>query len=79
MQPIFPSFQLDRILFDLLNIAFLIGFFLYVIFAFIALRQIDLMRKTVVTPFSPVVLVIGILHFLAALALLVFAFFFLKF
>jgi len=56
---------------------FFLGFFLYLIFAFIAVRQIDIMRKTVVTPFAGVIQIIGMLHLLLAFGLLIFSFIYL--
>jgi len=40
----------------------LLGVFLYFIFAIIIVRQINVMKKTLITPFSPVVLTIGLIH-----------------
>jgi hypothetical protein len=75
----FPAFpftptDLNVVLLNGVRVLFYIGFFFYVIFAFIALRQIEIMRKTVVTPFSPVVFIIGLLHLLLAVGALFFAF-----
>ncbi|MDH5533385.1 MAG: hypothetical protein OEX81_03095 [Candidatus Pacebacteria bacterium] len=41
---------------------FLVGVLLYFIFAIIIVRQIHIMKKTLITPFSPVVLTIGYGH-----------------
>jgi len=73
----FPPFNPDSISLLLLNgvrILFYIGFVFYIVFSFIALRQIEIMRKTVVTPFSGVVLLIGIAHLIVAIGALLFAF-----
>jgi hypothetical protein len=76
----FPPFSPDSIntlLLDGVRLLFYAGFFLYIVFAFIALRQIEVMRRTVVTPFSTAVLLLGILHLLFAIGALLFAFVFL--
>jgi hypothetical protein len=73
----FPEYSpalLSDLLLDGVRIIFYIGFFFYVIFAFIALRQIELMRKTVITSFSTAVLLLAILHLFIALGALLFAF-----
>lgn len=73
----FPDYSpalLNDLLLNGVRIIFYVGFFFYVIFAFIALRQIELMRKTVITSFSAAVLFLGILHLLIALGALLFAF-----
>ncbi len=57
---------------------FLIGFGLYVIFAFVAARQIDNMGKTVITPLSPFIQLLGYLHLLVAIGAFVFTFMFLQ-
>jgi len=74
MFPPFSALSFTDLLLNGVKILFYIGFFFYVIFAFIALRQIDDMRKTVETTFSSAVLIIGILHLLLAIGLLVFVF-----
>lgn len=72
--PVFEFGSAFEILLNGVRIIFYVGFFFYVIFAFIALRQIEVMRKTVITPFSPVVLLLGIVHLLIALGALALAF-----
>lgn len=49
---------------------FVIGAILYLIFALLVLRQIDLMKKTLITPFSPVVTTLGLVHLAAAVMML---------
>lgn len=74
----FPGVTPDSISLLLLGgvrILFYLGFFFYVIFAFIALRQIEVMRKTVATPFSAAVMLLAIGHLLLAIGAFVFAFF----
>ena len=41
---------------------FLVGILLYFIFSIIVVRQIHVMKRTIVTPFSPIVLMIGYSH-----------------
>lgn len=47
--------------------SFIILAALYVGFAFIVTRQITIMSKTIVTPFSPAVKLIGMIHLVVAL------------
>ncbi len=50
-----------------LKIMFVLGGGLYVIFAFVVIRQISLMRHTLITSFSRVIQLIGYFHFICAL------------
>jgi hypothetical protein len=65
---------LQTVILSLIKLLFLVGFGIYAIFAFIATRQIEIMKKTVMTSFSPVVQLLGLLHLgLAILVLVIFA------
>ena len=58
------------------KLLFVLVAFLYLAFAFVVTRQIKVMRTTLVTPFSPIVRLVGYLHFgLALLVLMAFIFF----
>jgi hypothetical protein len=72
-----PEFSLNMLLLNSVTVLFLTGFILYVFFAFIAIRQIEVMRKTVITPLSSTIQLLGYLHFLLAVGATVFAFFYL--
>lgn len=74
MLPLFSTSSLNMLLLSGVRLLFYIGFFLYVVFAFIALRQIEVMRKTVITPFSAIVFFLGFAHLLLAIVALLFAF-----
>jgi hypothetical protein len=41
---------------------FLLGILVYLVFAIIIVRQIHVMKKTLITSFEPVVLTIGLTH-----------------
>jgi hypothetical protein len=77
---IFP-FDPDKITPELFNslvltvikILFLIGFGLYVVFAFLATRQIEEMRNTVITTLSSLVRVIVYAHLVLAIGFFLFA------
>lgn len=73
MFPTLTVTDLNSIFLEGVRWLFYIAFGLYLLFTLVALRQIELMRKTVVTPFSGVVMVIGILHVVGAVLGLVFA------
>lgn len=49
---------------------FVIGALLYVAFAFVITRQIQVMRSTVITPFSSTIQVLGFIHLIMALLVL---------
>lgn len=59
---------------EFLKISILIILFLYTIFALLIVRQADLMGKTLITPVSPLVKAIAIIHAGFAIAFLVLAF-----
>lgn len=46
----------------LLKIAILVIFIFYAIFALLIVRQVDLMGKTLITPVSPLVKALAIIH-----------------
>lgn len=50
------------LLLTFIKAAILIFLFLYAIFALLVVRQVDLMSKTLITPVSPIVLAISIIH-----------------
>lgn len=51
---------------------FLALFFFYVVFAFVVTRQVTIMRKTLITPFSPVLTTVGYIHLAVAIIFFVF-------
>ncbi|CAN5287509.1 hypothetical protein BH10PAT2_BH10PAT2_0400 [soil metagenome] len=80
MFTLFPSLPVVNgfaLIYLFVKAMFLIGFALYVIFAFIAARQIDNMQSTVITPLSPLIRVLGYLHLLLAIGAFLFTFMFL--
>ena len=56
-----------------LKASILIILLLYVIFALMVVRQVDLMSKTLITGISPAVKIIAIVHALSAIGLIVLA------
>lgn len=78
MLPQLPYFSVNTVVLDVVKVLFLVGFVLYVIFAFIATRQIDIMRKTVITPLSPFIQLLGYLHLFLSIAALVFVYLYLR-
>jgi hypothetical protein len=48
------------------KLLFVILAFLYVLFSFVVIRQIEVMRMTLITSFSPLVRLLGFLHLAAA-------------
>lgn len=72
-----PLVDAYALIYLFVKIMFLLGFGLYVIFAFIAARQIDNMQGTVITPLSPFIRLLGYLHLLLAIGAFIFTFTFL--
>jgi len=62
--------DLQLLLLLLVKVLFIIGAFLYLIFSFVVVRQIYLMRSTLVTPFSNVILLLGFVHLIFAFSVL---------
>lgn len=48
-------------------------FILYAVFAFILIRQVELMGRTVKNPLTPFLMLLAFLHFIAAIAVLILA------
>ncbi|MDQ5951142.1 MAG: hypothetical protein QG639_419 [Patescibacteria group bacterium] len=69
------NFQQIDILSGIFKVLFLLSVFFYVIFAVIVIRQVQIMKNTLITPVSPVILLASILHLLVAVGIL-FLFFF---
>jgi len=70
--------NVNMAVFGAIKLFFLIGFFLYILFAFLAVRQIEEMRRTVITPLSPIIQIVGYIHLLLAIAAFLFAFMYLS-
>jgi hypothetical protein len=54
-----------------LKFIFVTGAIFYLVYSFIVLRQIQVMKKTLITSFSPSVNLLGFVNFFLAIALLV--------
>lgn len=74
----FNQGSVDSVVFNFMKILFLIGFFLYILFAFLAVRQTEEMRRTVMTPLSPVIQAISYVHLLLAIGAFIFVFMYLQ-
>lgn len=62
--------DLQLLILLLVKVLFIIGAFLYLIFSFVVVRQIYLMRSTLVTPFSNVIIWLGFGHLILAFSVL---------
>lgn len=69
-EPLFSPESGESLLLVLFKILFVLASFLYVLFSFVVIRQISLMRKTLITPFSPVLSILGWLHSVIAIIVL---------
>lgn len=54
------------------RILFIIAAFLYMLFSIVVVRQISIMRSTLITEFSPLLQLIGLVHLLLSIAVLLF-------
>jgi len=50
---------------------FLIGALLYLVFAFVMVRQISIMKKTVITDLSPTITLLGLIHLIVSIMVFV--------
>lgn len=53
-----------------LKILFVLGGALYIVFAFVVVRQISLMRQTLITSFSTIIQLIGYVHLIFSILVL---------
>lgn len=70
----FPEINQADILTSVFKFLFILTALCYVAFAVIVVRQIQIMKNTLITPFSPVIFIVGIVHLLASLFVLGFFF-----
>ncbi len=66
------------LLLPILRVGILLILFFYAIFALIIVRQVDLMGETLMTPVSPIVKAVAIIHCGVAIGLIVLVFGILK-
>jgi hypothetical protein len=63
------------ILSAIFKVLFLLSVAFYIVFAVIVIRQVQIMKNTLITSVSPVILMASILHLLFALGILILFFF----
>ena len=56
----------------LFKVMFVVTAFLYVLFAIVVVRQISIMRSTLITSFSPLLTMVGLVHLLFSIGVLIF-------
>jgi hypothetical protein len=66
------SHALDNLLQTLFKSFFIIDGIFYIILSVIIIRQINIMRKTLITPFSPVIEMLGFVHLIISVLVLTF-------
>lgn len=69
---IFDSLDLNSAVLGIFKIFFVIASLLYIIFAIVVVRQISVMKKTLITSFSPVITVLGFIHLIFAIVMSLF-------
>lgn len=63
----------NYLILSMIKTMFLIGALIYVVFAIVVIRQIQIMKNTLMTTYAPFIKILGYLHFaLAILVLLIF-------
>lgn len=62
----FVSFSQDGLLSLVFKVLFLLSVLFYCIFAVIVIRQVQIMKNTLITPISPLILLFSILHLVLA-------------
>lgn len=67
--------SIDQAFLSMFKIFFIIGGFLYLIFAVVVIRQIAIMKKSLITPLSPFITTLGYVHLLITLGALFYFFF----
>lgn len=70
--PIFQANNLNSLILALFQTFFILGGIFYIIFAIVVIRQITIMKKTLITTFNPVILTLGYIHLGLAVAVLLF-------
>jgi hypothetical protein len=73
--PILGNLSITTALLMMVKIFFIIGGSLYFVFSLVAIRQISIMRKTLITPLSPLVTLLGYIHLVLTLGALAFFWF----
>lgn len=64
-QLILNGLTMDSALMLVLKLFFIVGGLLYFVFSLVVVRQIAVMKKTLITPLSPTVTAIGYIHLIA--------------
>lgn len=52
------------------KLLFMLSVIFYIVFAVIVIRQVQIMKNTLITPVSPLLMLLSILHLIAALLIL---------
>lgn len=58
------------ILSGIFKVLFILSILFYIVFAVIVIRQVQIMKNTLITPVSPVILFASIIHLLIAIGVL---------
>ncbi|MEX0895883.1 MAG: DUF5657 family protein [Patescibacteria group bacterium] len=66
----FPAIDQSSILISLFKFLFILTALCYSVFAVIVVRQIQIMKNTLITSFSPIIFFVGFAHLLVALFVL---------
>jgi hypothetical protein len=69
------DFNTPSIIWTIVKIFFIVGLFVYFVFAAVVVRQIDIMTKSIKLQFELPIKILGLIHLLFALGLLIFTIF----
>ncbi|MBD3250427.1 MAG: hypothetical protein GF381_02580 [Candidatus Pacebacteria bacterium] len=64
--------DIQRLILTIFKSSFVIGSLLYIVFAIVVIRQIVVMKRTLITSFNPVILFLGYVHLGLAVAVFLF-------
>ncbi len=67
---LFENFNINNLFMLLLKLSLIIGSLFYIALAVVTVRQITIMKKTLITETNPVITIIGFVHLAAACILL---------
>jgi hypothetical protein len=70
--PVANELQINKLLQALFQDFFIVGGIIYVIFSVVVIRQIAVMKRTLITSFSPVIRILGYVHLALSILVLLF-------
>lgn len=66
------TLDLNNLVLGIFHLAFSLASLVYIIFAIVVVRQIAVMKKTLITSFSPIITLLGLVHLAFAIVVALF-------